>query len=153
MSATVAPGHARFTIERRFRASPAKVFAAFRDPAAKRRWFAEGEGFATHQFDMDFRVGGRDFARFSFGDMPEMFNETFYLDIVEDRRLVFAYAMGTAAGRFSASLATITLEADGDGTQMRFTEQATFFEGADGIAMREAGTRELLEALARELGE
>jgi hypothetical protein len=37
------------------------------------------------------------------------------------------------------------------GTDLIFTEQAAFFEGADGPQMREAGWRELLEALAREL--
>ena len=30
--------HADFTIERRYDASPARVFAAFADPVAKRRW-------------------------------------------------------------------------------------------------------------------
>ena len=37
--------HASFTIERSYAASPARVFAAFADPAQKRRWFAEGEGW------------------------------------------------------------------------------------------------------------
>jgi uncharacterized protein YndB with AHSA1/START domain len=31
--------HATFVIERRYDASPARVFAAWADPAAKRRWF------------------------------------------------------------------------------------------------------------------
>ena len=52
--------HATFTIERNYDVSPARVFKAFEDPAAKRRWFAEGEegeGWVVEQFDADFKVG------------------------------------------------------------------------------------------------
>ncbi len=31
--------HATFVVERLYDASPARVFAAWADPAAKRRWF------------------------------------------------------------------------------------------------------------------
>ena len=37
--------HATFTLERTYDAPPAKVFKAFADPAIKRRWFVEGEGW------------------------------------------------------------------------------------------------------------
>lgn len=32
--------HATFTLERTYPATPARVFAAWADPAAKARWFA-----------------------------------------------------------------------------------------------------------------
>lgn len=147
------PEHGAFTIERRFAASPARVFDAFADPAKRRRWLVDSASSETLEFVTEFRVGGRDFSRFRFAGMPEMFNEGFYLEIVPDARIVLAYAMGTDAGRFSASLITITLSPDGGGTQMTATEQAAFFEGGDGIVMREQGWRELLQALATELGE
>jgi uncharacterized protein YndB with AHSA1/START domain len=149
----IVPQHGAFTIERRFRATPARVFDAFGDPAKRKRWQIDSEASETLEFVTEFRVGGRDFSRFRFGDMPEMFNEGFYLEIIPDTRIVLAYAMGTAEGRFSASLITITLAPDGDGALMTATEQATFFEGGDGIVMREQGWRELLDALAKELGE
>jgi hypothetical protein len=38
-----------------------------------------------------------------------------------------------------------------NGTDLVFTEQAAFFEGGDGPAMRKAGWGELLERLAKEL--
>ncbi len=34
--------HSTFVIERSYPTSPERVFAAFADPAKKRRWFAEG---------------------------------------------------------------------------------------------------------------
>jgi hypothetical protein len=37
------------------------------------------------------------------------------------------------------------------GTDLIFTEQAAFFEGADGPQMRQEGWAKLLESLAREL--
>ena len=56
------------------------------------------------------------------------------------------------AGRcFSASLATVEIAPAGDGSRLVFTEQAAFFEGADGPAMREQGWNALLDALGVEL--
>jgi uncharacterized protein YndB with AHSA1/START domain len=48
--------HATFTLERTYPIAPARVFAAWADPAAKARWFAGAD--AEHE--LDFRVGGRE---------------------------------------------------------------------------------------------
>jgi uncharacterized protein YndB with AHSA1/START domain len=53
--------------------------------------------------------------------------------------------------RISASQATVELLATENGTDLIFTEQGAFFEGADGPQIREAGWRQLLEKLASEL--
>jgi uncharacterized protein YndB with AHSA1/START domain len=151
--------HGSFTIERTFRAGPAKVFGAFADPDKKRRWFAEGPGFHLDSFVMDFRVGGEEKSRFRFvADKPiaegtPCSNDTVYMDIVPNRRIVIAYSMAMAGMPFSVSLATMEFLPEGSGTRLVFTEQAAFFENADGIEMREQGTRELLSQLAAELGE
>ena len=50
--------HATFTLERTYDAPPAKVFKAFADPAIKRRWFVEGEGWEVDEFTGEFKVGG-----------------------------------------------------------------------------------------------
>jgi uncharacterized protein YndB with AHSA1/START domain len=144
---------ATFTIERVYAAKPSRVFAAFVDPASKRKWFAESEGMEVVAFELDFRVGGIEKSRFRFKTGANMGNDTVFQDIVQDRRIVSAYVMTMGEKRISASLATIELFVDGDGTKLVYTEQAAFFEGADGAKMREAGWTALLGNLTKHLDE
>lgn len=144
--------HDSLRIERDYDATPARVFAAWADPAARDRWFVTGEGWSgTYQHD--FRVHGRESGRFRFNDGPEITNETVYHDIVPDRRIVFAYTMGrTDGGPFSFSLATVELSPAGEGrTRMVFTEQLAMLAEGDTAAGREHGWRILLDRLADEL--
>ena len=148
--------HATFTIERTYPTTPERVFAAFADPAKKRRWFAGSDHHEVLEFEMDFRVGGyhRSSYRLSEGTPfagAVLANHTTYLDIVPNRRIVLAYTMGFGDQRFSASLSTFELRPAESGTTLVFTEQAAFFEGADGPQIREAGWRKLLENLSAEL--
>ena len=143
--------HARFTIDRRFDCPPQFVFGAFADPAAKRKWFVESEGWTIDGYEADFRVGGFERSRFRFGDGPPIGNETVYLDIVPERRIIFAYSMTMSGTPFSASLSTIRFTPEGSGTRLAYTEQAAFLDGKDRAEDREAGCRGLLEALAAHL--
>lgn len=148
--------HTTFTIERSYPSSPDRVFAAFADPARKRRWFAEGERGPIEEFAMDFRVGGRERTRSRFAeDSPfagvSLSNETIYQDIVPNDRIVMAYTMTLGEKRISSSQATVEFLPYKNGTNLIFTEQAAFFPGADGARIREEGWRELLQQLAREL--
>ncbi len=143
--------HATFVIERVYEATPARVFKAFEDPAAKRRWFAEGEGWQIDGFDTDFRVGGYERSRFRFKGGVPITNDTTYQDIVPNERIIIAYSMMIGENRISSSLATMEFKKEGKGTRLVFTEQGAFLDGHDNVAQREAGTRELLEALDKEL--
>lgn len=148
--------HATFVIERTYPGSPEVVFRAFAEKGKKQRWFAEGEGSELQEFDMDFRVGGKETTRFrATGESPVQgmvfTNETTYQDIVPGKRIVLAYTMAMGSNRISASLSTFELLPSGEGTNLIFTEQAAFFEGADGPVMREQGWAELLDSLGREL--
>ena len=151
--------HSTFVIERSYPAAPARVFAALADPARKRRWFAEGEGFGVAAFEMDFRVGGFERTRFSFKaptpgaeDTP-CANDSVYLDIIPGQRIVLAYTMTVGGKRISASQATFELLSAGSGTRLVFTEQAAFFEGSDGPQIREAGWSKLFDQMAREVAQ
>jgi uncharacterized protein YndB with AHSA1/START domain len=154
--------HSTFTLQRSFPASPERVFSAFSDPAKKIRWFADGPIRKAVKFDIDFRVGGHDSIRYRTSpDSPLkgaiLSNEAHYLEIQPHRRIVMAYTMGIeTAGEnrpFSASLATFELLPNGTGTDILFTEQSAFFEGADGPEIRKAGWTGLLNRLAEALAE
>jgi uncharacterized protein YndB with AHSA1/START domain len=142
--------HATFVIERNYNFAPERVFVAFSDPVKKRRWFVDDEVTGAEDFGMDFRVGGVERKRFT-NKYGVFTNDTVYLDIVPNRRIVFAYTMSMGDKRFSSSQATVELLPAGKGTDLIFTEQGAFFEGADGLKMREDGWRLLLENLAKEL--
>ena len=144
--------HDTIVTERTYGHSPDRVFAAWRDPAIKREWFAEGEGWRIEEYGLDFRVGGREHGRFRRGNGPETRNETVYLDIVPDRRIVMAYTMAVDGENISASLGTVEFEAVGGGTRLIYTEQGAFFVGADGPSARKQGWNALLEQLAAKLG-
>jgi uncharacterized protein YndB with AHSA1/START domain len=145
--------HETFSLEKTYKASPERVFAAWASPEKKRRWFAEGEGSTVLSFESDFREGGFERSRFRMDDGLEMGNDTHYHDIVPNRRIVLSYAMTVGAKRISASLATITVEPAGSGTKLRFTEQAAFFEDSDGVEVRRGGWTELLDALGQSLAD
>ena len=71
--------HATFTLERTYQAAPARVFAAWADPATKARWFSTPTG----EHKLDFRVGGREVNRANHDGQVLTF-ESWYQDIVTD---------------------------------------------------------------------
>src|SRR5579862_3156583 len=58
--------HSTFVIEHSYPTSPERVFAAFSDPAKKRRWFAEGVHKVVDEFVMDFRPAGTEVVRYHY---------------------------------------------------------------------------------------
>ena len=148
--------HGTFVIERTYSATPERVFAAFTDPVKKRRWLMEGKNNEALEFEMDFRVGGKERSRYLLGaNSPfpgtPITNDTTYMDIVPNRRIVIAYTMTIGDRRFSSSQATFELVPSEKGTDLIFTEQGAYFEGSDGAQMRQAGWTTLLEHLGQEL--
>jgi uncharacterized protein YndB with AHSA1/START domain len=143
--------HSTFIIERNYAVPPEQVFAAWSDPVKKRRWFADGEHAEIEEHSLDFRVGGSEKTRRIIVEGPfkgtPLTNDSVYLDIVGDKRIVFAYTMTLGEKRISSSQATVEFLANGKGTILAFTEQGAFFEGADGPEMREQGWKSLIGQL------
>jgi uncharacterized protein YndB with AHSA1/START domain len=138
--------HATFVIERTYDASPARVFGAFADPAAKKRWFS-GPDEETSEHELDFRVGGKETSRGRVPGGATYSFEALIQDIVPSERIVTTYNMHMDEAQISVSLSTTELKPEGSGTRLVYTEQGAFLDGYDNPAEREHGTRELLEAL------
>jgi uncharacterized protein YndB with AHSA1/START domain len=124
------------------------VFEAFANPATKRRWFAEGDGWEVFEFTLDFRTGGTETSRFSFQGGPEVRNDTQFQDVSPNRRIVLPYRMTMGEKLLSVCLATVELTPVGSGTRLSYTEQGAHFEGGADLAKgHEEGARQLLERL------
>lgn len=138
--------HGSFTVERRYKASPEKVFRAWADPALKRQWFgAPAEGNPKHRFD--FRVGGREYVEGTApGDKQFVFDAVYY-DIVPGNRIVYAYEMYLNGERISVSVATTELRPDGAGTHLIVTEYGAFLDGLDTSEERHRGTEWIMDQL------
>jgi uncharacterized protein YndB with AHSA1/START domain len=142
--------HATFAIERTYDAPPARVFQAWADPAVKGRWFG-GDEDGGGEYELDFRVGGRELNRGGPSGGPVYTYEARYDEIVPDERIVYTYDMDLDESRISVSLATVELEPEGGGTRLVLTEHGAFLDGHDTPEQREQGTGSLLDALGAEL--
>jgi len=149
--------HSTFVVEHSYTTTPERVFDAFADPAKKRKWSADPGCWDVEDFQMDFRVGGVDLGRYRFkpgtpvpAGTPIRY-DTNYQDIVPNRRIVLVYTVTLGEKRISSSLATYEFLPTHQGTDLIFTEQGAYFEGADGPQIREAGHQHLLQLLEAHL--
>jgi uncharacterized protein YndB with AHSA1/START domain len=145
--------HATFHLERTYAAPAERVWRALTDPVAKARWFSGPPGgWTLIERTMDVRPGGRERLVGRWEGGVESAFDAIYYDVVQNRRLVYAYEMHMGARRLSVSLATLQIEAKGaDSTRLEVTEQGAFLDGYDDAGARETGTGFLLDALGASL--
>ena len=147
--------HGSFTIERSYAATPARVFAAFADPALKALWFVGPPGWSLLERSQDFRVGGVEVLHGRFpGDGPETVYTARFHAIETDQHIVYSYDMHLNQQHHSVSLATLQLLAEGSGTRLLYTEQVAFLDGTSnsaGTTSREQGTASLFQQMAASL--
>jgi uncharacterized protein YndB with AHSA1/START domain len=122
--------HGSFTLERRYPASPAKVFAAFADPQLKGKWYGNPDGDSAAEI-FEFRVGGREYRRGEISSGQTFAIDIRYHDIIEGERIVYAYEVMIDGARTSVSIAAVELRPDGAGTRLSLTEHGAFLDGLD----------------------
>ena len=136
--------HSTFTIDRNYPQPPAKVFAAWADPALKGRWLTA----PGHQHELDFRVGGKEIA----GNGKLRFEAT-YRDIVDGERIVHCSTLHDGDKLSTVSQTTVEFVADGEGTRLVLVEQGAYLDDMEQPEWREQGTNSQFDALAKLLAE
>lgn len=139
--------HATETYERTHRVSVPTLFAAWRDPAVKARWFAP----TADTYELDFRVGGGEVLRARVDGEGDVEFQSTYLDIRSDTRIVYTSTLQVEGRLATASLTTVLFDGDGSHSRLLLTEHATFLDGLEAPARRRRGTDGWLDALRREL--
>ena len=149
--------HASFTITRRWKATPGRVFAAFADEKQKDKWFAGPGSWTQVERSFDFREGGKEHAagRWKTGMVSKF--DCIYLDIVppsnnESGRIIYSYVMHLDDRKISVSQAAIELTPDNGGTKLTLTEYGDYLDGYDDAGSREHGTNFLMDALGKSVG-
>jgi uncharacterized protein YndB with AHSA1/START domain len=143
--------HATFCIERTYPASPAQVFKALTDPAAKAKWFTGGNGYTLLAREMDVRPGGREHVKGRKDTGVVSTFDAIYHDVIPDERIIYAYELHLDDRKISVSLATLELKPAGTDTRLVMTEQGAFLDGYDDAGSREHGSNFLLDALGKSL--
>jgi uncharacterized protein YndB with AHSA1/START domain len=142
--------HGTIRLERRYKAPPNRVFAAWAEPEARAKWDVPGRWVIAEQ-TFDFREGGHELKRFGPKGDPRLVADTLYLDIVPPHRIVFSYSMNSRGTPISVSLTTIEISAAAKETHLLFTEQIAFLDGQDNAANREEGLASMLDKIGETL--
>ena len=130
-------------LTRRYPVAPEKVWRAWTDPQALKRWWGPGSD-PVSLAELDVRVGGR--FRIVFGGADGRANECAgeYREVVEHRRLVFTWCWPNTTPE-RVSLVSIDLKpAAGGGTDFEFLHEQLFDEAA-----RDGHRRGWTESLSR----
>lgn len=143
--------HTSFVLDRRFKASVARVFAAWADPAAKLRWTDCHAATSTPEYHVDFRPGGHETYRSVTADGTRLAVEKVFLDIVPAARIVFAYSIAANDRMLSASLVTVEFTDGSAGSALKLTEQLVYLDGHHDLEQRRRGTEEGLDRLLLEV--
>ena len=117
------------SIERHYAAAPEKVWRAWTDPQAVRRWWGPESGDPVSLAELDLRVGGR--FRIVFGGPDGNLHECagLYKEVVSNRKLVFTWCWPrTTPDR--VSLITILFQPAGGGTDLVFRHEQFHDEAA-----------------------
>jgi uncharacterized protein YndB with AHSA1/START domain len=116
------------TLKRTLKASAEKVFAAWTEPEALKRWFGPSDALVNEVVEIDLTVGGRyRIAGHSPDGEPHCVSGV-YREIVPNRKLVFTWAWESTPER--VSLVTIEIAPGDGGCVLTLTHERFFDEAA-----------------------
>jgi uncharacterized protein YndB with AHSA1/START domain len=142
--------HATIVMERTYNASPARVFEAWADAEARKRWSAPAENIRIEYEETDFREGGRDISRCIEPGNEDYVAAVTYIDIKGDQRIAFVEDVTHGKKRVSAALISVELAARGAATRLLLTMQIASFDGSNMEQGYQFGWNAALDNLAKE---
>jgi|CXWL01.1.fsa_nt_gi uncharacterized protein YndB with AHSA1/START domain len=145
--------HATLVMERTYKASSTRVFAAWEDKEARERWQAPDDTVQIRYEESNFRQGGRDVARCLEQDGVEFLATVNYLDIRRDERIVFSEAVAQGNANVSAALICVELFPVSEGTRQLVTIQIAAFDGSGMERGYEHGWGMALDNIAKEFAQ
>ncbi len=115
------------SLARSYSVGPEKVWRAWTDPQAIKRWWGPGGSDPVSLAQLDVRVGGR--LRIVFGGAEGRDHECagIYREVVPNRKLVFTWTWPNSTPE-RESLVTIEFKAAGGGTELVFLHEQLFDE-------------------------
>lgn len=137
--------HSTFTLERRYPASVERVFQAWANPEARRRWMAQG---AEHS--QNFVVGGLETVKGFDGKGRALTYEARYAEIVLNERILTTSTLHTEDRLSTVSVTSVEFRAEDANTWVVLTEHGIYLPGQEQPEWREHGTAQQLDALAAE---
>ncbi|HYW61427.1 MAG TPA: SRPBCC domain-containing protein [Xanthobacteraceae bacterium] len=147
----VSTDHGTIVVEHVVDVPVSRAYAAFADAQERARWGAPSETAVFIYEETDFSVGGRDVARCGARNDPKYRVEARYLDIVNERRVVWTETIGTADRLLATNITTLDFRPDGRRTRLKVTIQVTSFVGPGMIENTRAGHQGSLANMARYL--
>jgi uncharacterized protein YndB with AHSA1/START domain len=126
-AATAAVDERTLRLEREFKAPPARVFAAFTDPALLAQWWGP-EGMSCPVCEIDLRIGGR-WRTCIRGEQGEHWVSGVYREIAPPRRLAFTWAWEENGVRGHETMVEIDFAPAGHNTRIVLTQRE--FESAE----------------------
>ena len=115
------------TLKRTYPVAPEKVWRAWTDPQALKKWFGPDPHEPVSVAEIDLRVGGR--FRIVFGGPQGTEHECtgVYKEVAPNRRLVFTWTWPRTTPE-RESVVTVTFKAGGGGTEIEFRHEQFFDE-------------------------
>jgi uncharacterized protein YndB with AHSA1/START domain len=116
-------------LQRHYPVAPEKVWRAWTDAEAVKRWWGPGPGEPVSLAELDVRVGGR--FRIVFGGPDGKMHECagVYKEVVPNRKLVFTWHWPNSTPE-RVSVVTIIFQAVKNGTELVFKHEQLFDEKA-----------------------
>jgi uncharacterized protein YndB with AHSA1/START domain len=145
--------HATIVMERTYDAAPARVFNAWADVEARRRWSAPADNIRIEYEASDFREGGRDVSRCIEPGNEDYVASVTYIDIKRDQRIAFVEDVAHGKRRVSAALISVELAPKGAATHLLLTMQIASFDASGMEQGYQFGWSSALDNLAKEFSQ